>query len=159
MKLTRREFLKIIMQVSLGYGIAALGGYSYATEIEPNWLDLERINIPIQGLKPALQGIRIAALSDIHLYPLTQIEVVEKAVNLINEIYPDLVVLLGDYVLESAEVIFELVPVLANIKSKYGIYAILGNHDLWTDAETVQKGFRQVGIPMLINSGKVLEIN
>jgi predicted MPP superfamily phosphohydrolase len=159
MKLTRREFLKVVTYGTVGFGITTLGGYAYATSIEPNWLDLERVNIPIQGLQPALEGVRIAVLSDIHLHPFTGIELVKEAVEVINDLNPDLMVLLGDYVLESANAIFELAPVLANLKSQYGVYAILGNHDLWTDAETVKSGFHQVGIPMLVNSGKEIAIN
>ena len=92
------------------------------------------------------------------MHPHTQIELVEKAVQTVNELTPDLILLTGDYVLAKAETIFDLAPALARMDARYGIYGILGNHDLWTNAKVVQKGLEDVGIPVLINNGLSLDI-
>jgi len=158
MKLTRREFLKTLGYVGLTYTAAGIGGYAYATKVEPQWLVVDRVEVPIKNLKTVHQGLKIVQLSDIHLHPYTQIGLVEEAVQIVNELQPDIIVLTGDYVFDSAQAIFELAPALAKMNARYGIYSILGNHDLWTNAKVVQKGLAESGIPVLINAGLTLDI-
>lgn len=158
MKTSRRGFLKALGQVMLGSAVTGAVGYGYSTQIEPDWLTVEQVQIPLKKLKPALEGFKIVQMSDIHLHPYTQLEFVQKAVARANELQPDLVVLTGDYVLEGAASIFELAPALAGLNAKYGIFTILGNHDLWTNAEVVCTGLRQAGLPVLVNEGLALGV-
>lgn len=158
MRTSRRGFLKALGQVVLGSAAAGAVGYGYSTEIEPDWLSVEQVEIPVKKLGPALEGFKIVHMSDIHLHPYTQLEFVQKAVAKANTLQPDLVVLTGDYVLESADSIFELAPALAGLKAKYGIFTSLGNHDLWTNAEVVLAGLRQAGLPVLVNDGVALGV-
>ncbi len=101
------------------------------TELE--WVDFEQVQIPIPHLPPALEGFKIVQLSDFHLYPYIQLDFIQRAVNFANSLKPDLYVLTGDFVLDHAEAIFDLAPVLAQLNARYGIFSILGNHDIWTD--------------------------
>lgn len=153
MNFSRREFLKAIGFTTLAGVIAPIGGYGYATRIEPFLVTVEHVTIPLLGLKPSLEGLKIVQLSDIHLHPYTQIELVQRAVDIVNDLGPDLIFLTGDYVFEEADSIFELAPVLAGMNARYGIFAILGNHDLWTNADVVRRGFDEAGIPLLVNTG------
>ena len=73
-----------------------------------------------------------------------------------NELAPDLIVLTGDYVLETAESIFDLTPALARLNARHGIFAILGNHDHWTNPAVVQQGLAEYGIELLHNRGVLL---
>jgi len=158
MTYSRRDFLKTVGYTTLtGIAVPFLG-YSYATRIEPYWLSVERVSTPLPGLKPSLEGLKIVQLSDIHLHPHTQIELVQRSVDIVNNLKPDLIFLTGDYVLETAESIFELAPVLARMDARLGIFAILGNHDLWTNAGVVRRGFEEAGIPLLVNQGLCLGI-
>lgn len=158
MKSSRRNFLKTLGQVVLGSAVAGAVGYGYSTQIEPDWLTVEQVQVPLKKLKPALEGFKMVHMSDIHLHPYTQLEFVQKAVARANELRPDVVVLTGDYVLEGADSIFELAPALAGLNAKYGIFTILGNHDLWTNAEVVRTGLQQAGLPVLINEGLALGV-
>lgn len=154
MKFTRRTFL----QGLAGASLTAVAGYTYTTQIEPERLTIESVQVPIRGLKPALEGFKIVQLSDFHLYPFTQINLVETAVALANSLRPDVIVLTGDYVLETADAIFELAPVLAGLNSPHGVFATLGNHDWWTDARVVQQGLTEVGLTLLDNQGVALPV-
>lgn len=157
-QITRRTVLQALRNMTIGSGLAALGGYGYSTLIEPDWLVVERVTIPINQLPTSIEGLRIVQLSDLHLHPVTQIEHIQAAVNTANTLKPDLVVLTGDFVLRSAESIFELAPVLAQLNATYGVFAILGNHDLWTDAAIVRQGLEEAGLPVLHNQGAALQI-
>jgi predicted MPP superfamily phosphohydrolase len=152
-QISRRGLLKAFAHVAIGSTLATVPGYFYVTELEPEWLSLERLQIPIRKLHSALEGFRIVQLSDFHLFPFTNIELVREAVEAANKLSPDMVLLTGDYVLSKADSIFELAPALAGLNAKYGIFACLGNHDLWTDQAVVRVGFKESGLPLLINSG------
>ena len=66
-KISRREFLKILGQFVAGGGLAAVGGYQCSTRIEPERLVVEQVQVPLHNLKTALEGFKIVQLSDIHL--------------------------------------------------------------------------------------------
>jgi len=121
-------------------------------------LIVEHTDIPIKNLPSALQGFSIVQLTDMHLRPFTQIELIERAVIKANLLFPDLVVLTGDYVWHDEEDILDLAPVLAQLDAKYGVYACLGNHDVATDAQFICSIFQQYNIPVLVNHGINLDI-
>ena len=150
-RITRRGFLKGIGITTVAMGASCLAGYGYIFYVEPRWPSIERIEIPISNLPRGLRGLKIVCLSDFHLHPFTQIDLIEQIVSKVNEIEPDLVCLLGDYVFERADSIEELAPVLSHLQSGLGTFAVLGNHDLWTDADVVRKGLEKAGIRVLIN--------
>lgn len=158
MKLSRRGFLKALGQVAIGSSLTVAGGYVYTHKVEPGWLTVEQVQVPVKGLRPALEGFKIVHMSDLHLYPYIQLEFVQKAVAMTNELQPDLVVFTGDFVLETADAIFDLAPALAALNPKFGIFTVLGNHDLWTDAGVVRAGLERAGLPVLINDGLTLGV-
>jgi predicted MPP superfamily phosphohydrolase len=157
-KISRRGFLKVLRNVTLFTVLTSIPAYQYSFNIEPKWLYTKTVAIPINDLPSSLEGFRIVQLSDIHHHPDTEIDTVIKAVERINALDPDLVAITGDYVYGKAEAIFELAPVLAEVRARYGTYSILGNHDYWTDPGTVQEGLLGVGIPVLINQGVLIEV-
>jgi hypothetical protein len=119
---------------------------------------LERVTIPIAGLPPALEGLRIVQMSDLHLHPYTQIGLIEQAVDLANRLEPDLVALTGDYVLSSGASILELAPVLGRLRARLGVFAVLGNHDMWKGPRTITQELEQAGITVFANAGRALQI-
>jgi len=153
--MNRREFMK------LGSLFAAGGLLAKISQVElndeTNTPVLERVEIPVRNLHPALEGFTIVQLSDIHLQPFTKPDLVKGAVEMSNELHPDLVVLTGDYVWRDQEAVFELTPILAGLNARHGVYSVLGNHDLWLDVEVTKRAFEEARLPMLINQG--LEIS
>lgn len=150
-RITRRGFLKAVGATTIAMGAASLAGYGYIFYIEPRWPSIERIEISISNLPIGLRGLKIVCLSDFHLDPSTQIDMIQQIVPKVNDLEPDLVCLLGDYVFERADSIEELAPVLSRLQSGLGTFAVFGNHDLWTDADVVRNGLEKVGIRVLIN--------
>ncbi len=149
--ISRRQFLLS--------GTVALGGTLAGTTLyvnrhnEANKLVVERLTLPVKGLPAGLEGFRLVQLSDFHLYPLTQPSLVRETVTLTNQLQPDLIVLTGDYVWRQVDAIFELAPILAGLNARHGVYAIMGNHDLWTNVSVVKTGFDEARLPYLINQG------
>ncbi|GJM41327.1 MAG: hypothetical protein DHS20C20_16090 [Ardenticatenaceae bacterium] len=152
MKLTRRGFLKW----AGGAAVGGLAGAGYATKVEPEWLVVERQTIELPNLPVEMNGYKVVQLSDFHLYPFSTLELMQRTVARTNELAPDLVVLTGDYVLETAASIFDLAPELAKLNPRHGIFAVLGNHDHWTDQTVVKQGLAEQGIELLHNQGVLL---
>jgi len=150
-KISRRQFL-------MGGSLAVAGALSASTlylvgQDQSQELVVERVTLPIRGLATSLEGFTIAQLSDFHLYPFTQPSLIREAVALSNAQKPDLVVLTGDYVWHELEAIYELAPILAGLNARHGVYAAMGNHDLWTNVDVIKAAFAEVRLPTLINQG------
>lgn len=154
--INRRQFLKVGSAV-LGGSVAIATSCLYAND-QAEQLMIERVQLPIKNLKPALEGLRIVQLGDLHLYPFTNLGQIRQAIETANTLEPDLIVLMGDYVTRQAEAVFELVPLLSTLNAKYGVFTIIGNHDIWTDVEVVQSGLTKAGLPILKNDGLTLAV-
>ncbi|MCB1024588.1 MAG: metallophosphoesterase [Acidobacteria bacterium] len=120
---------------------------------EANSLKIEEVSISLRRLPKKLDGFKLVQLSDIHHSPFTDIDHIENAVNIANELKPDMFLLTGDYVSHDSRYIAPMADVLGRLDSEFGTYACLGNHDHWTDAELVTDLLRGEKINVLINEG------
>lgn len=97
--------------------------------VEPKQLTVERILLRLEKLPRNLDGLKIAFLSDFHIMPSGfGVDISERAVLLANQFNPDIVVLGGDLV-HWCGAIPHLIPVLRRLRSRAGVFAVLGNHD------------------------------
>ena len=120
---------------------------------------VERINIPIKGLAPSLAGFNIVQISDIHMWPVIKTNLVRKTVKLVNALQPDLIVITGDFVTRFVGAIYQLAPELGKLRAHHGVFASLGNHDLWVNAEAITHALNNSGIRVLINQGVPIYAN
>lgn len=120
---------------------------------EANSLSLERVEIPLPRLPKKLDGFRIIQLSDIHHSPFTGLDHIDRAIKVANRLKPDMFVLTGDYVSHERKYIAPVAKALGALRAEFGIFACLGNHDHWTDAELVADRLRKAGIRVLVNEG------
>jgi predicted MPP superfamily phosphohydrolase len=149
--LKRRSFLA-------GSSAALLGGGWYGLQVEPGTIAVEKRVFPIPRLPTSLEGFRIVALSDFHLYPFTEIEFLSRAVEIAKSLKPDLLVFLGDFIDGKVDAIRELAPVLAGADAKHGLMAVLGNHDARKGHSVVARELRQQGIEVLLNRAVELPV-
>jgi hypothetical protein len=123
----------------------------YASEIEPHRLVLERRAIRLPNLRPALDGFRIALMSDHHLFPFTPRKLLEQAVEQANGLRPDLILLGGDYVCDDVESIRELAPILGRLNARYGVFAAPGNYDRVRGLDLIRSQLSAQSIEFLVN--------
>jgi predicted MPP superfamily phosphohydrolase len=152
LSVNRREFIWLGGASLAGSAIAAIVG-AYASQIEPQHLVLERRTIRLPHLSPALDGFRIALMSDHHLFPFTPRGLLEGAVEQANALHPDLVLLGGDYVCADVESICELAPILGRLNAKYGVFAVRGNYDCLLGPELIRSQLAAQSIEVLVNRG------
>jgi len=107
--------------------------------------------IRLDVLPSAFSGFRIAQLTDIHFGVFLPEGLLRQAVQMVNELEPDIVALTGDFVTYSRAYIDPVAEILASIESKKGIYAVLGNHDFRVGADEVADALKSRGIEVLRN--------
>jgi len=122
-------------------------------------LSIEHERIQLNRLPKAFDGFRVVQLSDIHHGPFSDREQIERAVDTANRLQPDIIALTGDYISKERHYAAPCAEMMGRLKAKYGVYAVLGNHDHWTDAALITDLFRAEGITVLINEGMHFEKN
>jgi predicted MPP superfamily phosphohydrolase len=126
MPLSRRRALRILA----AGGAGALGLATYGFGVERRRITTTRETVPLPGLPPALDGLRIGLLTDLHYGSLTGAEIVSAAGNRLREEGPDLIVLAGDYVTSmDRESVPGCADALGELRAPLGVFAVLGNHD------------------------------
>ena len=120
---------------------------------EADTLTVEKVQIRLKRLPKNLDGLRLVHLSDIHHSPFTSLEHISRAVEIANELKPDMFVLTGDFVSHEPEYIQPMAQAMGRLKSEFGTFACLGNHDHRTDAQMVTDSLRAENIRVLINEG------
>jgi predicted MPP superfamily phosphohydrolase len=149
----RRTFLRNTGLTALG---AALGvGYA---RMESRWLVVEQVTLAVPNLPGAFKGKRVAILADFHHGPYAPLPYIAHAVDMANGLGADLVLLGGDYPHRGLQFIAPCVRELGRLRAPLGVYAVLGNHDHYDDAQpVVSAALWEAGISELTNRGRWIE--
>src|SRR5262249_7248062 len=102
---------------------------TYATRVEPTWLELNRLDIPVGGLHTAFDGLRIVQLSDFHCSRRVTSAYLTEAVELAQAQGGDVAVLTGDFIHHGFKYVERVAATLGRLQAPLGVYAVLGNHD------------------------------
>jgi uncharacterized protein len=125
--------------------------------VEPDLLLVRHVRIETAKWPAALPPLRIVAVADIHAgAPFVDTAKLDRIVAEVNAQDPDVVLLLGDYVIQRVLFGTPMPPEtiarhLGGLRAKHGVFAVLGNHDWYGDGERVWRAFESVGIPVLEN--------
>lgn len=138
---------------------SALGEIARAAVTEPFMLSIERQEIFLRRLPKRLDGLRIVHLSDFHYGPMVNPDHLRRAVQAANELSPDLIALTGDYISQDRAYAAPCAEVIGKLRARHGIYAVLGNHDHWTDAALIADLFRAEDVRVLINEGSRIDLH
>ncbi|MGF1514283.1 MAG: metallophosphoesterase [Elainellaceae cyanobacterium] len=117
-------------------------------------LSVETLTVFIKGLPSHLSGLTITQLSDLHYDGVRlSTDLLTEAIALSNRYEPDIVVLTGDHITNDPAPATALAQHLKGLKTKRGVYAILGNHDIYYPhtRPAVTQAFEQAGITVLWN--------
>lgn len=157
-RFSRRHFLQLS---ALGAG----GLLAYSGEYERHHLEITRHTVELARLSPALDGLRIAQLSDFHYEQWTEPYFIREVVAQVNRLAPDLVLLVGDYVSEGplppargAQMSYPCAEILSGIQCPQR-WCVLGNHDAKVGPVIVTDALESHGLPVLANNYVPFERN
>lgn len=158
-----RSFHEIMLAMFIS--MAAMGYLIYGATEGKQHFQVVEASIYSKDIPEAFHGYRIVQIADIHVGSwMGNTKPLQKAVRMINDLKPDLIVFTGDLVNNLATELDEFIPVLSQLKAKHGVYSVLGNHDYstyirWNTLEEQAKNFDslkdkqvQMGWKMLNNS-------
>jgi predicted MPP superfamily phosphohydrolase len=163
--LTRREFLRRAAKLSAGVALATVG---YGGVFERRHVTVQHVEVVLDRLPEAFDGLTIAQLSDLHYHPFFSAGVIRHAVDLIAQASPDMVALTGDFVTlsefrdvdpDAAKAAAPCAELLAPLRPPLGVFAVLGNHDSFSDPALVAEAFTARKIRVLQNEALPLERN
>jgi predicted MPP superfamily phosphohydrolase len=145
----RRLLLARGAAVVAGLATAGIAGYGVRTALGPP--QLARLQFPLAKLPRALDGTRLAVVSDIHLGALTGLRRVGRIVDLINSVDPDIVCIVGDLVDGTVEELGRYAEPLAGIRSRRGAYLVTGNHEYYSGFAPWVEEVARLGVRPLRN--------
>ncbi|MDD5560028.1 metallophosphoesterase [Candidatus Methylomirabilis sp.] len=152
---------RMFMQTSLGALTAApilVSGYgaSYAS----NGWGIEEVHLSLSSSHPFDPPLKVVQVSDIHSGLFMTPDQMRHYAEAIRQLGPDLFVLTGDFIANSAVDLPPCIKEMARVESRYGSFAVLGNHEHWYgEPEKIITAFEGAGISILHNSHQILEID
>jgi len=124
---SRRTALNSLMAGGVG---TVVGGVAYGLAYSRHDIQVVRTAIQVSGLNPALDGLRVGLITDLHHSEMVPARVVGRAASLMMAERPDLIVLGGDYVTwGDRSYVRPCSEALAGLAAPFGVYAVVGNHD------------------------------
>jgi len=119
--------------------------------INESILRVKEIDIPVSDKAKGLSGMTIVQLSDLHLGIIKNEKWISSVVEKVNSLNPDLILVTGDIVDDSAIFDKKYSDVLKQLKSKYGVFACLGNHEYYAGKSNSIKFIADSNIELLVN--------
>jgi predicted MPP superfamily phosphohydrolase len=136
--------------------VAVSATTAYASFVEPYSYQLSTTDIFIRDLPDAFEGFRIAQVTDVHHSRIVSIEEVLRVVRLAQSAQADLIALTGDYTTAYRRYIEPCAEALGTLSAPHGVFAVLGNHDHYTDPQLTTRALERAHINVLNNANTVI---
>ena len=144
---SRRQFFQTATYLA---GAVPFVGAVYGFAAERLRFTLEHVDVPLGNLPEALDGLRIAQISDIHMSAFMTREQLRRAVDMANDLGAELAVVTGDFVTGRSDPLEDCVRELARLRAPLGVWGCLGNHEIYAGCEDVATALlRKVGVRIL----------
>jgi predicted MPP superfamily phosphohydrolase len=117
-------------------------------------LRVRNLSLTISKTAHSPDQLRLVMVSDIHLGTIIHRSRLQRIVKLIDSQHPDLVLLVGDIFDEDVSSIIEqdMASILIDLKSRFGVYAIPGNHEYYSGIDNAVNYLKQSGVTVLRDS-------
>jgi uncharacterized protein len=154
-KWTRRELLAA---VAVSSPVLATFGTTAFCLPRLKRFRIREITVSLKDLPQALDGMRIAHLTDTHVGKFTRGRVLDDLVTATNRLDADLVLFTGDLIDNSLRDLPAAVKMLQAMQSRAGLFIIEGNHDLFEDPKGFERGVRDAGLTLLRNQAATVNV-
>ncbi len=131
-----------------------------------NIIEISRVNCAVDNLPAKLNGFKIVFVSDMQADRYTDAKRLEKFISMIKGERPGLVLMGGDVITSTPEYIGEASSFLGKIKSQYGVFTCVGDHDNWAYRNDYARSLREIkaaladnGIEMIDDGRKIISVD
>ena len=126
------------------------GGAAYGFLIGRERFYVREVELPISGLPPALEGMRITQLSDLHMSSYFSPADARRAVGMANELNADMVVVTGDFITAAGDPLETCVAELSQLRAPLGVWGCNGNHEIYAHVQAeAARLFHRYGMYLL----------
>lgn len=147
---SKRELFKKSLDIS---SLAAAFGIGTKAIYNAKVIEIEKVDIKLRNLK---KSYKIAQLSDIHMGGIVDREFIQEIVQKTNNLNPDLVVITGDLIDVKISSAKAAIDELKNLKSTFGTYYILGNHEYFHNPYEIIEYVKSIDIRVLENDSVLI---
>ncbi|WAC74811.1 metallophosphoesterase [Roseateles sp. SL47] len=152
-----RRLLKLMLTLVLTLVVLVALLAVWSVLVEPRWVAKRTFDVPVPGWQgPA--GLKVVVASDWHIAQQARhVMTVQRAAAIVRDINatePDVVLLPGDFIFgrgEDGTTAGQIASVLGQLKARHGVYAVLGNHDWWTNGPKLTEALQAAGVRVLHN--------
>jgi len=148
----RRRLPVALLLIAMGASAYGVWQAIKAPEVIP-------IEITLPNLPPELDGLVVVQLSDLHICRLLPRPRTERVVEMTNALKPDLILITGDTADGRVDLRADDVAPLKDLRSKYGVYACVGNHEYYSGLAEWIAAEEALGITLLFDQHQTLTIN
>jgi uncharacterized protein len=132
-RIRRGTYVKVLTVAGLVLSSLIFLLVSFGTFIGRFNFRTEEVTLKIKDLNPGLNGLRIVQISDLHLSGFyNHYNKLQKAIRIVNDLKPDIIINTGDFISYGWREFDSCDTILSREKSRYGNFAIIGNHDIGT---------------------------
>jgi len=166
-RISRSIFLSW-MGIAVGGGLFSSLVYGFSNKYN---YKVKKIALKFPNLPSSFKGLKIVQISDVHSGSFTDKRAVEKGVEKILQLNPDIILFTGDLVNNESDEMDDYMDVFSKLKAPMGVYSILGNHDYgdyktWSSPQAKQQNLErlkqihaQMGWRLLLDENVTLEKN
>jgi len=154
---SRRTFFQYAAVLAGGFPFLAA---TYGFAAERLRYTIQRVDVPVANLPPELDGLRIAQLSDIHIGDYMPPHEIARAVDMANDLHPDISFVTGDFVSSEGDPLDACITELSRLRAPLGVWGCNGNHEVYAGVEEdSERLFREKGMRLLRAANAVVEHN
>ncbi|MGH7369891.1 MAG: metallophosphoesterase [Candidatus Methylomirabilaceae bacterium] len=152
---SRRRFVQIGLSAVAAAPVLISG---YGASWESAGQTIEEVRLVLSGARTFDPPLRVVQVSDIHSGLFMTPSRMRRCAEAVQRLQPDLFVLTGDYITNSISYLAPCVEAMAQVRARYGSFAVLGNHEHWYgEPEEFVAAFGAEGITVLQNDHRVIE--
>ena len=133
------------------YALGVIAGW-----VGSRWLHVRQLKATFPDLPPALEGLRIVQLSDLHIGPQTSRRFLERVRSTVAAARGDLIAVTGDLVDDHAPDSAHYASALGELSAPLGVYVVPGNHDVYANGPAVRAELERLPVTILVNESRVV---
>ncbi len=145
----RRVF--VARAVAGGAVLAAGGATALALRSATGPAEIHEVAVKLERLPPALSGLVVAQITDLHVGPAIREREVRRVVEQTNALRPDVIAITGDLVDGSVRELGAAVSELGRLRARHGVYFVTGNHEYYSGVDAWLEELARLGVRVLRN--------